>query len=91
MRGIKRTGQSADHDFARTHTHTLSAHLSETRKNSWPDLSAHEIMACGQSGLLLLNKRHGLKIDGDDTLEKREEHFRRLRFYILKQRHRKII
>lgn len=91
MRGIERTGKSADRDFARTHPHALSAHLSETRKNSWPDLSAHEIIACVQFGLLLINKRHGLKIGGDDTLENREEHFWRLRFYILKQRHRKII
>lgn len=38
-----------------------------------------------QFDLLLVNKRHGLEIDGDDTLEKREECFVKLRFYILKQ------
>lgn len=48
-------------------------------------------MAFVQSGLLLINKRLGLEIDGDDTLEKREERFMKFRFYILKQRHGKII
>lgn len=91
MRGIKRTGKSADRDFAHTHTHTQSAHLSETCNNSWPDISAHEVMEFVQFDLLLVNKRHGLEIDGDDTLEKREERFMKFRFYILKQGHRKII
>lgn len=38
-----------------------------------------------QFDLLLVNKRHRLEIDGDDTLEKREERFMKFRFYILKQ------